>query len=129
MKKPIGVIILAIFTGLAGLIALVHTLQLLHLFPIAIGPVRFFTFNAWGALLWGISAAAWLWATWMLWTLNPFGWIVCVALSAANLVLIILNIIGQATWQSLLPGIVVNGLVLIYCLLPGTRDAFDTGTV
>jgi hypothetical protein len=128
MKRPFGITVLAVMVGLAASIAVIHTLQLLHLFPIAIGPTRFFTFNFWGAVLWGISAAVWLWVFRMLWTMNPFGWLTCVALAAANLGLIVINLIGQATWQSLLPSAIVAGLVLIYCLLPSTREAFEGST-
>ncbi|MCA9875197.1 MAG: hypothetical protein H6659_11245 [Ardenticatenaceae bacterium] len=127
MKRPVGITILAVLAGLAALTAILHILQLLGLLPISIGPAQFYTSNVFGAILWGLCAAVWLWVMSMLWTLNPFGWAACLALAGANLFLIVVNIIGQATWQSMLLSILVNGLVFIYCLLPGTRAAFEGG--
>jgi hypothetical protein len=37
----------------------------------------------------------------------------------------VLSIIGDSTWQSMLPALLVNGLILIYGVLPGTKAAFD----
>jgi hypothetical protein len=63
----------------------------------------------------------------MLWNLDPQGWLFTAALSTLNLIFAVISIIGQSTWQAMLPALIINGLILIYCLLPGTREAFGTG--
>jgi hypothetical protein len=60
----------------------------------------------------------------MLWTMNPAGWLYVVIISICNLVMALISVIGGSTVQALLPAILVNALVLIYCLLPSTRQAF-----
>lgn len=126
-KRPFGVTLLALLVGLAFLAALVHTLQMLHLFPIRgpLGEARFFTFDLLGALLWGVMAAIYLWVFRMLWSLNPQGWLFMVVIAVLNLILAFLSILGHSTWQSMLPALVINGLILIYGLLPGTKAAFS----
>ena len=54
-KRPFGVTLLALLAGAATIVALVHTLQMLHLLPISgpFGQAHFFTFDLLGALLWG----------------------------------------------------------------------------
>ncbi len=129
-KRPFGVTILAILAGIAAFIAIIHTLQMLHLFPISgpFGIFRFFTFDLFGAILWGILALIYLWVMNKLWNLDPQGWLFVAALSALNLILAVLSIIGQSSLQAMLPSIVVNGLILIYALLPGTKEAFGVAT-
>jgi predicted flap endonuclease-1-like 5' DNA nuclease len=125
-KRPFGVTILAILAAIAAIIAIVHTLQMLHLFPIRgpFGIFTFFTFDLLGAILWGILALIYIWVTNKLWNLDPQGWLFVVVLAALNLILAVISIIGQSTWQAMLPSIIVNGLILLYSLLPGTKEAF-----
>lgn len=131
MKRPIGVTILAILAGIAALIAIIHTLQMLHLFPISgpFGVFKFFTFDLLGAILWGLLALIYIWVVRMLWNLEPQGWLFIVALSALNLIFAVISIIGSSTWQAMAPSIVINGLILIYGMLPGTKEAFNVEQV
>ena len=129
-KRPFGVTILAILAAIGAIIAIVHTLQMLHLFPIRgpFGVFSFFTFDLIGAIIWGILALIYIWVVRMLWNLDPRGWLFVAALSALNLILAVISIIGQSTWQAMLPSIVVNGLVLIYTQLSGTKEAFGVSS-
>jgi hypothetical protein len=128
-SRPFGVTVLAILGGIAGVIAAYHTLQYLHILPFWLGPMAFYGFDLWGALLWGITTVIYAWLVSMLWTMNPSGWLFLVILSIWNLVLAALSILGASTFQALLPAILVNAAVLIYCLLPGTKRAFGATTI
>ena len=39
----------------------IHTLQYLHLLPFTLGPMAFFGFDLWGAILWAITTFVWAW--------------------------------------------------------------------
>lgn len=45
-------------------------------------------------------------------------------LSAFNLFFILFSVLVASLWEAMAPGILINGLILIYCLLPGTKQAF-----
>lgn len=124
--RPFGVTVLAVLAAIAAVIAAVHTLQLLHLFPIRgpFGVFAFFTFDLLGAILWGVLALIYLWVMNKLWTLDPQGWLFVAALATLNLIMAVISILGKSTWQAMLPSIIINGLILIYVLLPGTKEAF-----
>ncbi len=124
-NRPFVVTILAILALIGALQALVYTLQMLHLLPIWIGDIRFYTFDFWGALLWGIMVFIYLWVFNMLWNVNPQGWLFLVFISGLNLVLAFLYILGGSSWDAMSVAIVINGLILIYCLLPSTKRAFE----
>ena len=124
-KRPIGVTILAIFAALAAIAAIIHTLQMLHLLPVFLGPVSFFTFSFIGAIMWGILAAIYIWLVRGLWNVESQAWLFMVILSCMNLFLAFLSILGQSSFQAMLPTILLNGIILIYCLLPGTKQAFE----
>jgi hypothetical protein len=125
-SRPVGVTILAILAGIAALFAVYHTLQYLHILPFWLGPMAFFGFDLIGALLWAVSAAIYIWLTRSLWNVDPQAWMFLVIIAAFNLILALLSILGASTWQAMLPSILVNGAVLLYCLSPGTRQAFGT---
>ncbi len=126
-KRPFGVTLLALLAGAATIVALVHTLQMLHLFPISgpFGEAHFFTFDLLGALLWGVMGLVYLWVFRMLWNLDPQGWMFIAVIAVLNLILAFLSLLGASTWQAMLPALLVNGLILIYALLPGTKSAFE----
>jgi hypothetical protein len=96
----------------------------LHLWPISMGTVKFFTFDIFGAILWGVMFLIWLWVVRGLWNLDPSAWLFVVVLSSLNLILDVLSMLGGSSWEAMMPSLVVNGLVLIYGLLPGTKAAF-----
>jgi hypothetical protein len=127
--RPIGVTILALLSGLAALFAAIHTLQYLHLLPFFLGPMTFFGFDLWGALLWGVSTAIYVWVTRMLWNVDPQGWLFLVILSCLNIGLALLSAIGGSTLQAETAGIIVNAAVLIYCLYPGVKRAFGEPSI
>jgi hypothetical protein len=122
--RPIGVTILAFLAILGAINALIYTLQMLHIVPVFIGPVAFFTFSLIGAFFWGLLVFIWLWVFRMLWEVNPQGWMFLTLISIFNLVFGIINVIGASSWQAMAPHIIISGLILIYCMLPGTKEAF-----
>ena len=130
-SRPFGVTVLAILAIIGAIVAVYHTLQLLGIFPFTIsGPFgnesfEFYGVNWLGAIMWAIMVLIWIWVARMLWNLDPRGWVFVAALSALNLILAVLAIVGSSTWQSQAPAIVINGLILIYALLPGTKEAFE----
>lgn len=123
-KRPLGVTILVVLAGLAAAIAIIHTLQMLHLWPIWFGEVRFFSFSLIGAILWGFMAAIWIWLVRGLWNLDPAAWLYVVILCILNLTLALVSLLGTSTLAGMAPAILIDGAILIYCLLPGTQRAF-----
>ncbi len=127
--RPIGITIIAILAALATIFAAIHTLQYLHLLPFFLGPMAFFGFDLGGALLWGLMTLIYAWVVVQLWNVNPQGWMFLVILSALNIILDLLSIFGQTTFSAVAPSIVINAIVLIYCLTPGVKRSFGTEAV
>lgn len=127
--RPIGITILAILSGIAAVLAAIHTLQYLHLLPFFLGPMMFFGFDLWAALLWGVLTVIYVWVMRMLWDVDPRGWTFLVILSALNIGLAVLSAIGGTSLAAEMPTIIINGLVLIYCLTPGIKRAFGESTM
>jgi hypothetical protein len=79
--RPIGITIIAILAAMAAVVAAFHTPQYLHLMPFFLGPVTFFGFDIWGAILWGLTTLVWVWVVIQLWNMNPQGWMFLILLS------------------------------------------------
>lgn len=77
-----------------------------------------------GAFFWGILVLIWLAVFRMLWEVQPQGWNFMLILGILNLVFGFLAILGGSSWEAMAPIMIVSGLVVIYCLLPGTKQAF-----
>jgi hypothetical protein len=124
-SRPIGITILAVLALLAALIALMHTLQMLHILPFFLGPVKFFSFDLIGAIIWGVMTALYAWLFRSLWTVDLRGWLFVIFLAILNLIMAGVSILGATTLGAMLPAIIINALVLIYALSPGVKEAFD----
>jgi len=101
-KRPIGVTLLAILAGFAAVIAIIYTLQMLHLWPVTgpLGLFKFFTF------------------------MDIQGWLFVVVMATLNIILGLFSVIGGTPWEAISVALFLNTLILIYGLLPGTKAAF-----
>jgi len=123
-QRPIGVTILAVLAGVVAVLAAIHALQFLGIIPFFIGPVVLRTFNFWYALMWGLMVWVYIWLVQMLWRVEPAAWMFLVIITLFNLTLDFVAMLGSSTWQDVSISFFLNGIVLIYCLLPGVRRAF-----
>jgi hypothetical protein len=125
-NRPIGITLLSILAVLSSVMALIYTFELLDILPFSVGRLNFFTPEIFwiGALLWALIGVICIWVARMLWTMDPRGWTFLVLLSALNLIMAIVSLLGHSSWRAMLPTIFINGFILIYCFLPSTREAF-----
>jgi hypothetical protein len=125
-KRPFGVTILAILAGILAVLAGVHTLQALGIFPYVIGPVKLHSFNLWNALMWGLLLWVYIWLVQMLWRVDPQAWLFLAVITVFNLTLDFIAMLGSGTWSDVSISFLINALVLIYVMLPSTKRAFGT---
>jgi hypothetical protein len=127
-ERPIGVTILAILAGIAAVLAAIHALQFLGIIPFFIGPsgykVHYFSF--WYALMYGLLVWVYIWLMTMLWRVEPQAWIFLVVITMFYLILDFFTLIGASTWEDVAVSVIVNAIILLYCMLPGVRSAFGT---
>ena len=129
MKRPFNVALLAALSALAGAIAIYQTLQFLHLSILGAipnpGTYRFFALDQLGAVLWGGLACGWAWTAWVVWRLRRGAWQLVAALAGLSLAIAFTALVGGSGVQAMLPEILLNGIMLIYAFLPGTRSALS----
>src|SRR5437763_1657655 len=129
-ERPIGVTILAILAGIAAVLAAIHALQFLGIIPFVIGPsgykVHYFSF--WYALMYGLLVWVYIWLTRALWRAEPQAWMFLVIVTMFSLILDFFSLIGATTWQDVSVSVIVNAVILLYCMLPGVRSAFGTAS-
>ena len=123
-NRPIGVTFIAFLAILGAINALIVTLQYLHILPVYVGQVAFYTFSLIGAFFWVLIIFFFLWLFRMLWEMQPQGWMFAIIIAGFTLLFDLIAIIGGTSWEVLIAGIIISALILIYCLLPGTKKAF-----
>ena len=125
-ERPVGVTILAILAGIAAVLAAVHALQFLGILPFLVGPtgykVRYFSF--WYALMYGLLVWVYIWLTMMLWRVQPEAWMFLVIVTMFYLLLDAFMLLGATKWEDVSVSIIINAIILLYCMLPGVRSAF-----
>jgi hypothetical protein len=126
-QRPIVVTVLAVLAGIAGVVALIHTLQWLSILPFFLGPVKLREFNLWYAFMWGLMVWVYFWLAQMLWRVDRSAWMFLAVITVFNLILAFTEILTSATttFSDVSVSFVLNALILIYVMLPGTKRAFD----
>jgi hypothetical protein len=124
-SRPFGVTVLAILAGLAAVLAGIHALQALGIFPYILGPVAVHAFNFWSFLMWAMMVWVYIWVVQMLWKVDKEAWLFLAVVSLFNLVLDFTVMLGSATWSDVSLSFILNAIILIYVMLPGVKRAFD----
>lgn len=123
--RPFGVAILAILAGLAAFLAAVHAFQFLGLIRFPVGPIGVSYTNVWYALMWGLMVWIYIWLARMLWRMDKSAWLFLAVITVFNLILNTMYLLGDATFSAMSISFLLNGLILIYIMLPGVREAFE----
>jgi hypothetical protein len=129
-ERPIGVTILAILAGIAAVLAAIHALQFLGIIPFVIGPSGYtvHAFSFWYALMYGLLVWVYIWLTMMLWRVDPQAWMFLVVITLFYLILDFFSLFGANNWEDVSVSVIVNAIILLYCMLPGVRSAFGTAS-
>jgi hypothetical protein len=122
MKRPIGATILAILAIVAAVLAGIATLRFLGLLPL--GPMGFRVFNLWYALMYALLTYIWIWLAKMLWDVEEAAWLFLAVITVFNLTIDFIILVTGGEWLDVNVSVIVNALILIYIMLPGTRRAF-----
>jgi hypothetical protein len=123
MSRPIGITILAILAAILAVLSGIATLRFLGLFPF-LGPLNIRTFNLWYALMYGLLTWVWAWLAQMLWRVDPSAWVFLAVITVFNLTIDFVIMITGGDWYDVNVSVIVNALILLYIMLPGTRRAF-----
>jgi hypothetical protein len=125
-SRPFGVTVLAILAGIAAVLAGVHALQALGIFPFMIGPFSVHAFSFWSFLMWALMVWVWFWVAQMLWRVDKQAWLFLAVITVFNLILDFTVMLGQGQWSDVSLSFIVNAIILIYVMLPGVKRAFGT---
>jgi hypothetical protein len=126
MKRPIGVTILAILAGLAGLAQLWRIGVYLGWFNFEVaGQTMKLPDANWGAALWSlIIAAIWFWVASQFWNMRAAGWQFGVFISLFTLIWGFFALLFGSTVNAETIPMFLALVVYIYLMWPGVRDAF-----
>ena len=125
-KHPFGVTLLAILAGLAAVLAGIHALQSLGIFPYMLGPFSVHAFNFWSFLMWALLVWVYVWLVQMLWRVDKQAWLFLAVITVFNLILDFTVMLGAGEWSDVSLSFILNAIILIYVMLPGVKKAFDT---
>ncbi len=124
-QRPIVVTILALLAGIVGVVSVIHALQGLGILPFFIGSFKVRNFDLWYALMWGLMAWVYFWLTQMLWRVERSAWLFLAVITVFNLILDFTTMLTSGTtFSDVSVHFILNALILIYVLLPGTKRAF-----
>ena len=127
MHRPIGVTILAILAGIAGLFEIWRTLVFLGLVKFTfVGNEVSFPSAQWGQALWALLLAAiWFWVAMGLWNMRAYAWSFGIYISLFTMIFSFFAILGaNGTVESEFVVMLVAIILFMYLNYPGVRDQF-----
>jgi hypothetical protein len=127
MHRPIGVTILAILAGIAGLYEIWRTLVFLGLVKFNfVGNEVAFPTAQWGQALWALLLAAiWFWVAMGLWNMRAYAWSFGIYISLFTMIFGFFAILGaNGTVESEFTVMVIAIIIFMYLNYPGVRDQF-----
>jgi hypothetical protein len=125
VKRPFPVTLLAILAGVAAFFAAIHALQGLGILPYFIGPVKMHSFNFWNFMMWGLMVWVWVWLVRMLWNVDQQAWLFLAVITTFNLIFDFMTMLSStSTFSDVSISFLLNAIILLYCMLPGTKRAF-----
>jgi hypothetical protein len=86
------------------------------------------TFDLWYAFMWGLMAWVYFWLAQMLWRVDRQAWLFMAVITVFNLILDFTTLLtggATTTFSDVSVSFILNALILIYVMLPGTKRAFD----
>jgi hypothetical protein len=124
-QRPFVVTILAVLAGIVGVVSAIHALQGLGILPYFIGSFKVRNFDLWYAFVWGLMAYVYFWLVQMLWRVDRSAWMFMAIITVFNLILDFTMILTSGTtFSDVSVHFILNALILIYVMLPGTKRAF-----
>lgn len=125
-QRPISVTILAVLAAVAALLSAFHLLQAVGILPYVIGPLKFRDFSLWYAIMWGLMVWVYVWLVQMLLRVDRSAWVFLAVISSFNLILDFVAMLGATTtFSDVSLSFIINAIILAYCMLPGTKEAFQ----
>lgn len=124
-SRPFGVTVLALLAGLAAVLAGIHAIQALGIFPYMIGPFSVHAFSFWSFLMWALMVWVYVWVVQMLWRVDKQAWLFLAVITVFNLILGFTVMLGAGEWSDVSLSFILNAIILIYVMLPGVKRAFD----
>ena len=127
MKRPIGVTLLALGAGLAGLYEIWRTLVFLGIVNFNfVGKEVSFDSPQWGQAIWAVLLAAiWFWVAEGFWNVRAYAWQFGIFVSIYNSIFGFFALLaGAGTMESEFIGWLLAFAIFMYLNYPGVRDLF-----
>ena len=126
MHRPIGVTILALLAGLAGLFEVWRTLVFLGVVNFEfIGKPVSFDEAQWGPAFWAVVLALiWFWVAAGLWNVRAYAWQFGNFIAIFTVIFGFFAVLGGSTTEAETVGWFIALVVLFYLNYPGVRDQF-----
>jgi hypothetical protein len=126
MHRPIGVTILALLAGLAGLFEIWRALVFVGAVSFTfIGKAVTFTEPQWGSALWAlIIAGIWFWVAAGFWNVRGYAWSFGIFISIFTVIFGFFALLGGSTMEAETVGWLLAIAIFFYLNYPGVRDVF-----
>jgi len=126
MHRPIGVTLLALGAGLAGLFEIWRALVFLGVVSFSfVGKTVSFTEAQWGAAIWAlIIAAIWFWVAVGFWNVRAYAWSFGNFIAIFTVIFGFFALLGGSTMEAETVGWLLAIAIFFYLNYPGVRDQF-----
>jgi hypothetical protein len=126
MHRPIGVTILALLAGLAGLFEIWRVLVFMGITSFSfVGKEVSFNTPQWGQVIWALLLAAiWFWVATGFWNVRAYAWSFGNFIAIFTIIFGFFAILGSSTLEAESAPMLLAIIIFFYLNYPGVRNAF-----
>jgi predicted flap endonuclease-1-like 5' DNA nuclease len=124
-SRPLSITILAIIVGISALLATIDAFLYLRYLSNSIKPTQISYYALLGFINWAVMAVVFGGLVYGLWKMKIDSTYLVAGFAGLAILIALVQVYATKSWVYVVPTIVINAIIAVYCLVPGVKRAVE----